>query len=74
MLGIIYTGFAYCLYFSGMTYLPVQSIAILGYLEPVVSILCSVLILHEDMSITDWIGAILILVSACISEMKKDRG
>lgn len=74
MLGIIHTGFAYCLYFSGMTYLPVQSIAILGYLEPVVSILCSVLILHEDMSITGWIGAILILVSACISEMKKDRG
>jgi len=47
MLGIIYTGFAYCLYFSGMTYLPVQSIAILGYLEPVVSILCSVFILQK---------------------------
>jgi len=28
----------------------------------------------EDMSITGWLGAILILVSACISEIKKDRG
>ncbi|MCR5405788.1 MAG: DMT family transporter, partial [Lachnospiraceae bacterium] len=36
MLGILHTGVAYCLYFSGLGTLPVQTIAILGYLEPVV--------------------------------------
>lgn len=71
ILGIVHTGFAYCLYFSGMVSLSVQSIAVLGYLEPVVSILCSVAILHEQMSISGWIGGILILFAACASELKK---
>lgn len=71
MLGIIHTGLAYCLYFSGITSLPVQSIAVLGYLEPVVSILCSVVILDESMSIAGWIGAFLILSAACMSELHK---
>lgn len=71
MLGIVHTGFAYCLYFSGLSSLSVQSIAVLGYLEPVVSILCSVFILHESMSISGWIGAIMILFAACASELQK---
>ena len=37
-LGIVHTGIAYCFYFSGLGSLPVQTIAVLGYLEPVVSI------------------------------------
>ncbi len=68
MLGILQTGVAYCLYFSGMASLPVQTIAILGYLEPVVSVFCSAVFLQEKMSVWGWIGAALILLAAIVSE------
>ena len=70
VLGIVHTGIAYCLYFSGMATLPVQTVAILGYLEPVVSVLCSAIILHENMSISGWFGAVLILGAAIVSETR----
>ncbi len=68
MLGVLHTGVAYCLYFSGMATLPVQTVAILGYLEPVVSVLCSALFLHEPMTAAGWIGAVLIIGAALVSE------
>ena len=68
LLGLVHTGVAYCLYFSGMATLPVQTVAVLGYLEPVVSVLCSAVILQEKMSLWGWIGAVLILGAAVISE------
>lgn len=74
MLGLVHTGAAYCLYFSGMSTLPVQTVAIIGYLEPVVSVLCSTLILHEHMSLYGWIGVILILGAAVISETTNNAG
>ena len=69
MLGVVHTGFAYCLYFSGMASLPVQTVAVLGYIEPAVSVLCSFFFLREHMGIAGWTGAILILASAVISEL-----
>ena len=69
MLAILHTGVAYCLYFSGMATLPVQTLAVLGYLEPVVSVLCSAFFLHESMGIAGWVGAVLILGAAVISEI-----
>lgn len=69
LLGIVHTGAAYCLYFSGMGSLPVQSVAVLGYLEPLVSVLCSALLLGEPMSVRSWIGAGLILSAAVSSEL-----
>jgi len=69
ILGLVHTGFAYCLYFSGMKTLPVQTVAILGYLEPVISVLCSVFFLHEALPPEGWVGAVLILAAALISEI-----
>ena len=43
MVGALNTGLAYVFYFSGMSTLPVQEVAILGYLEPVISVMCSVI-------------------------------
>ena len=73
LLGVVHTGFAYCLYFSGMGSLPVQTIAILGYLEPVVSVLCSAVFLHERMGLAGWIGAVLILGAAVVSESIREK-
>ena len=73
MLGVLQTGVAYCLYFSGMASLPVQSVAILGYLEPVVSVLCSVLFLREVLGLLGWAGALLVLAAAAISEIIPEK-
>ena len=75
LLGVVHTGVAYCLYFSGMGSLPIQTVAVLGYLEPVVSVLCSALFLREAMGIPGWIGAVLILGAALVSEtMPPEKG
>lgn len=68
LLGVVHTGAAYCLYFSGMGNLPIQTVAVLGYIEPVVSVLCSAVFLHEAMGISGWMGAVLILGAALVSE------
>lgn len=69
ILGIFHTGFAYCLYFGSINEIPVQTMAILGYIEPVMSVLISAFLLSEPISLYGIIGAILILVSACMSEI-----
>ena len=69
MLGVLHTGIAYIFYFRGMNSLPVQTFAILGYLEPVVSVLCSAFFLREAMTLSGWIGAVLILGAAVVSEI-----
>ena len=69
MLGVVHTGFAYCLYFGSMGQLPVQTVSILGYIEPVVSVLCSALILGEQLTAAGWLGAVLILCAALASEL-----
>ncbi len=72
MLGLIHTGFAYCLYLDNLGKLPVHSVAVLGYIEPVVSVLCSVFILGEQMTVLGWIGAMLIIGAAAASELIKE--
>ncbi len=69
MLGLLHTGVAYCLYFSGMANLPVQTVAVLGYLEPVVSVLSSAFLLHEPLTLKGWIGSALVILSAALSEL-----
>lgn len=72
MLGIIHTGLAYVFYFNGLGSLPVQSVVILGYLEPAISVLTSFFILHEELSFFGWIGTLLIL-SSVLSEIEFKR-
>ena len=67
VLGIAHTGIAYCLYFSAMKDLKAQSIAILGYIDPVSSVVFSILLLREPFSIYQLIGGVIILLSAIIS-------
>ena len=69
ILGFVHTGFAYILYFGSMAKIPVQSVAILGYLEPVVSVLTSALILQEPITAGGILGAVLILGAAVYSEI-----
>ncbi len=69
ILGIVHTGIAYLLYFSSMEHLPIQTVALVGYLDPVESVVLSALVLHETLSIFGIVGAVLILGSALFSEL-----
>ena len=69
ILGIVHTGIAYALYFGGIRDVNAQTAAILSYLDPVLSILLSALILREQLDIFSIIGAVLILGSALYSEL-----
>ncbi|MBQ1307310.1 MAG: EamA family transporter, partial [Erysipelotrichaceae bacterium] len=58
VLGFLHTGVAYIFYFSSIDTLPAQSIAVLGYLEPVMNLLIGALILHEKIGISGILGAL----------------
>ena len=68
IIGIVHTGIAYVLYFSSIKDVKSQSIAMLSYLDPIVAILMSFLILGESMGIVQIIGGLLILSTAYINE------
>ena len=61
VVGLIHTGITYCLYFSALKDLKGQETAILSYIDPLVAVLISVLILGESMSISQAVGGAMIL-------------
>ena len=61
IVGLIHTGITYCMYFSSLKELPGQKAAILSYIDPLVAVLISVVILHEAMTVPQIIGGALIL-------------
>lgn len=69
IVGVVHTGFAYWLYFGSMRELPAQTIALFSYLDPVLAILLSALLLGEPMTVSGMIGTVLILGSALYSEL-----
>ena len=73
VLGFLHTGVAYIFYFSSIDTLPAQSIAVLGYLEPVMNLLIGGLILHEKIGITGILGAVLIILASIGNELFADK-
>ena len=69
IVGIVHTGISYALYFGGIQDVNAQTAAILSYLDPVLSIILSAVILRERLDIFSVIGAVLILGSALYSEL-----
>lgn len=69
VVGIVHTGIAYALYFGGIRDVNAQTAAILSYLDPVLSIILSALILREQLDVFSILGAVLILGSALYSEL-----
>ena len=73
IVAIVHTGLAYALYFDALGKIPGQTAAILSYIDPVVAVLASVLLLQEPMLPVEAIGAVLILGAAVISEVQLPR-
>lgn len=71
LLGVVNTGLGCYLYFSAIGCLPVQTVAICGYLEPLSAVLFSVLLLGETLAPAQVIGAVLILGGAAFGELAK---
>ncbi|MBP9997420.1 MAG: EamA family transporter [Lachnospiraceae bacterium] len=70
IVGLVHTGITYCMYFSSLDELTGQKTAILSYIDPLVAILVSVLILNESMNISQIIGGILVLGFTLINEIE----
>ncbi len=69
LLGIVNTGIGCYFYFSSIGNLPVQTVAICGYLEPLSAVLFSVLLLQETMLPMQILGAVMILGGSVLGEI-----
>ena len=73
VVAIFHTGVCYALYFGSIAVLPAQTSALFSYIDPVVAILLSALLLHEPMDALSAIGAVLILGSTLLGEVMEGR-
>lgn len=72
LLGLVNTGFGCWLYFSSIGTLPVQTVSVLGYLEPLSAVLFSVVLLHEGLTPARRLGAAMIVGGAMAAEFIKN--
>ena len=68
VLGVVNTGIGCYLYFSPLAKLPIHSVSVLGYLEPLSAVIFSAIILKESMVGLQILGAVLILGGAAFAE------
>lgn len=73
LVAILHTGVAYYLYFGSIEYISGQTAAIISYIDPVIAVLASVLILKEPLLLSEGLGALLILGAALCSELSPGK-
>lgn len=73
VLGVVNTGVGCYLYFSPLAKLPVQTVAVCGYLEPLSAVVFASILLNEKMTIVQIIGATFIIGGAMIGELVKKK-
>ena len=69
ILGIVNTGVGCYLYFSPLAKLPVQTVAVCGYLEPLSAVVFAAVLLGEKMNSIQIVGAVCIIGGAMIGEL-----
>ena len=73
LVGIVHTGIAYFMYFGSMEHLDSLTLAVVSYIDPVVAVILSALLLKEPMGLYNVIGAVLILGAALVSELPEKK-
>ncbi len=73
IIGIIHTGLAFALYFSAMTKMSAQTVAILGFVDPVAALVLSFLVLNEKMIPIQIFGAVIMIGSAIFAETVQSK-
>lgn len=71
VVGMVHTGIAYALYFGSMAALKAQTIALFSYLDPIIAVILSAVLLKEKIGVSTVIGAVLILGATMISEREQ---
>ena len=69
IVGLIHTGVTYCMYFTALRDVPGQKAAILSYIDPLVAVLISVLVLGEALTPAQAVGGALILGFTLYNEL-----
>ena len=69
IVAVFHTGWCYALYFGSMTVLSAQTVALFSYIDPIVAILLSALLLKEPLGWSGILGAELVLGSTLVSEL-----
>lgn len=69
VVGVLHTGVTYALYFGSMAHLKAQTVAIFSYIDPIVAILLSAVLLQEKMDGLTILGTVMILGAAVYSEL-----
>lgn len=69
IIGIVHTGISYAMYFGSMENLNAQTVAIFSYIDPIVAVILSSLLLKERMGLVEIMGAVLVLGSTLVSEI-----
>lgn len=69
ILGVVNTGIGCLLYFSAVAKLPVQTVAVVGYLEPLSAVVFSAVLLGEAITPVRLMGAALIIGGAIFCEL-----
>lgn len=69
VLGFVNTGLGCYLYFGSIGKLKTQTVAVLGYIEPVTAVVMSVVFLGEGMTALQAAGAILVIAGAAATEL-----
>lgn len=72
VVGLIHTGVTYCMYFTALRDLPGQKAAILSYIDPLVAVLISVLVLGEALTPAQAVGGALILGFTLYNELSNE--
>ena len=68
MLGILHTGIAYALYFHALNKVSLQTFSFFAYIEPVLTIFLSAVVLKEPLTAFAVLGAVLILGATLVAE------
>lgn len=68
-IGLLNTGLSCFFYYSTITKLPMSTVAILSYLDPVSAVVLSALILHEVLTPLQIVGVILVIGGAAFSQL-----
>jgi len=73
IVGVIHTGITYTMYFGSMNGLSAQTVALFSYIDPIVAIALSALLLKEPMDEFEIAGTVLILGATLASELSFKR-
>ena len=69
VVGVVHTGVTYTLYFKSLPNVTSQNVAIFAYIDPVVAVVLSALVLREELTVSTVVGAVLVIASAVFSEI-----